>query len=96
MFKINNLVKPITIKPCFSSNNPEVLVKMVRQGNGIAPLPYLAIHNELKNNNLIELFPKYNCERSETYIFYDDRKLLQKKITIFIAEFKKYCVNLNL
>jgi DNA-binding transcriptional LysR family regulator len=96
LFKINNLINSVTIQPSFSSNNPEVLLKMVQQGNGIAPLPYLAIHNELKNHELIKVLQEYNSERSETYIFYDDRKLTQKKIKIFIAEFKKYCELLNL
>ena len=96
VFMINSHIKGklklFPIKQTFSTNNPEALYSMVCSGAGIGAIPYLAIKDQLKDGTLIEVLPEYNCERSDTFIFYANSKLVSKKIRLFINELNKYCV----
>jgi DNA-binding transcriptional LysR family regulator len=92
VFLVNSHIKLFPIKQVFSTNNPEALYSMVQSGAGIGAIPHLAIESQLTNGTLIEVLKEYNCERSDTFIFYANSKLVSKKIRLFIDELSQYCV----
>jgi DNA-binding transcriptional LysR family regulator len=92
VFSVNSHIKLFPIKQTFSTNSPEALYSMVQSGSGIGALPYLAIKNQLLDGKLVEVLKDYNCQRSDTFIFYANSKLVSKKIRLFINELSEYCI----
>lgn len=64
------------------------LLELAKKNEGVALLPQILIHKELKNGKLINLFPDYEVTASEfgsaAYILYPSRSYLSFKTRTFI------------
>nr|WP_226977695.1 LysR family transcriptional regulator [[Mannheimia] succiniciproducens] len=76
--------------PQFSINN-DLRTQAALDGFGIAWLPEIRVHEELKNGNLVEILPQYAYTYDPFYIYYPNRKGNSKafQMVVELLKFKK-------
>ena len=53
-------------------------------GLGIAQIPYIGVHKEIKKGELIEVLAQYKCEEFPLKIIYKENRLMNERLRVFI------------
>ncbi|MCK6264163.1 LysR family transcriptional regulator [Vibrio sp. ZSDE26] len=81
VYKGDELIQMITIKPKLTVNDIHAVVQATEQGIGVASLPFRHIS---PNMNLIQLLPEYHRSDRQAYLVYKERKYQPKALTLLI------------
>lgn len=78
------------VREAFSSDNPEVIVKMAKLGVGIAAMPKWMVEEELTSGQLVELFGEVEKPSLPMYALYKNSEYLPYRIRAFIDFIANY------
>jgi len=99
--KLNDTEQHLNITPHRSCDDGELIRLWAIQGAGIALKSVWDVVNDLKNNTLVRLLPKYEINYRESnanidtnlYVVYKDRQFLPMRTTVFINQLIKHFSN---
>ncbi len=76
--------KTIQIKGRIKTNNGKAVRKLLLEGAGIAALPNFLIGKDIEKGDLVQLLPDYKISAASIYAVYQDKRLQQAKVSVFI------------
>ncbi|NOI65198.1 LysR family transcriptional regulator [Vibrio sp. 99-8-1] len=82
----------IKVNECFRSDNPEMLVKMAKLGQGVAAMPRWMIEEELTSKALTLVLEQYQPTKLPMYIIYKDVDHQPQRIRSFIDFLSDYFI----
>jgi len=74
----------VIVKDRFTTNSSTLEIAMCAAGNGITRIPYFIAEEALKEKQVIEILPDYNCTEINVYVIYPSRKHMSSKVRAFI------------
>ncbi|MDX1282360.1 LysR family transcriptional regulator [Shewanella colwelliana] len=80
----------VKVRECIRSDNPEMLVKMAKLGQGIAAMPRWMVEEELKSNTLKLVLDQYQHAKLPMYMVYKDVEHQPQSIRSFIDFLSNY------
>ncbi|MFC1234943.1 LysR family transcriptional regulator [Vibrio sp. F74] len=80
----------LKVHECIRSDNPEMLVKMAKLGQGVTAMPRWMIEEELKSNTLKIVLGQYQPAKLPMYLIYKDVEHQPQSIRSFIDFLSDY------
>jgi DNA-binding transcriptional LysR family regulator len=79
------------VDPHMAIADPGIIIDMVLQGGGIAPVPRVYAANGLASGTLVHVLPKVTAGSRPVHAVYPSRRLLAPKVRVFL-EFAEACL----